>query len=633
LLQKIRLKHFRSHRNTPLHFQRLTFIRGLNRTGKSSIRLAIEIALSGRNEVTDEGGKGWEELIEEGAPFATVELEFDEYTIFVKLDRNAGRTFKVSFPNSTTILGTHAQGWIAQNIAAPDIINACLNATRFFSMKTDDQSDLLARVLLPATLEIEPAIGEWLKANNLSVVLKSSLFATIEATHKLIANARTEVNRKLRDLKNIEEPEIPAMTRDSVKANVNALRADEGILLRRISAACEIITAVQRDIEQITALDRQIAEQQDQLNATTTVATLLSLDERTALLAIADKAQDHYQLNGYLSTYQTQLQRITEALEHLMYATESDTCPTCKQAITPEIRQTLFAPLNRERDELHAKIVAIKNRFDTEGNPADANQRLQRDNEAINTRMRLADTRDTLQAQRDECEQRIADRKLPPESGDGSLEQLTAALEAVKQNIVKGLDVLVKVVEQEDRHSEYRKQIAARAVAEARHAELEKLLEYFGPAGIKARLIAERLNIFTEKVNAVLRFWNYEMQFNIEPFIIRVHEFDTTFSLSPKQLSASEKYRLGVAFAVAIAQWTGFNMLICDAAEILDKVDKWQLAQALLQSDIQQAIVCATGIAGTFEAGGTAFYTLSKEQGVTEYQLDEETEVREAVGA
>jgi hypothetical protein len=632
-LLRLKLRHFRSHRNTTLHFQRLTFIRGLNKSGKSGVVLAILMALAGRNDVTDEGGRGWEDLIEEGAPQATIELEFEPYTIMVKLDRSVGRTFKVVFPNSTTIIGRHAQEWIAVNIATPDIVSACLNATRFFSMDKKDQAALLAQVLLPATLEIEPAVGDWLKANNLSIVLRPSLFATIEATYKAIADARTEVNAKLRDLKNIEEPEQPTSTRDDVKAKVNALRAKEATAISELVGAGTSIENAQRESANLESLDRQIAEKQEQLNATTTVATLLSLDERAALLAVANKAQDHYQLSGYLSTYQAQLQRIAEALEHLMYATESGTCPTCKQPITAEIRDTLFGPLQAERDDLNGKILAIQHRFNADGNPAAANQRLQVDNDAIANRARITETLDHLRVQRAQCEERIAKQRLPPATGEGSVAQLTAALDSLKQRIVKDLDSLVKVVELEDRHAEYKKQIARREAAELRHAELEKLLAYFGPTGIKAKLIADRLDIFTKRVNAILQFWDYEMEFSIDPFLIRIHEFDSVISLSPRQLSASEMYRMGVAFGTAIAQWTGFNMLICDGADILDKPDKWQLAQALLHSDLDQAIVCSTGIAGTFTAGGTAFYTLSKQAGITIDNLDEETEEGEAGAA
>jgi DNA repair exonuclease SbcCD ATPase subunit len=622
-LIRLRLKHFRSHRNTTLHFQRLTFIRGKNRTGKSSIVMAIALAMSGRNEVTDEGGKGYEDLIEDGASGASIELEFDSFSITVKLDRNTGRSFKVSLPNGRAILGRPATDWIAEHVATPDIVSACLSATRFFAMSVNDQAALLAHVLLPETLVLDPSVSEWLQANQLAVIVRPSLFATIEATYKSIAEARTDASRRIRDLKNIEEPDQPTSTRDEVKAKLQVLRDEEASLNRSLAEAREAIAADARNTEQITALDRQITEHRDRLVHS---PALLPPDERSQLLTVAGKAQEHYELNGYLLAHQARVQAINDLLGALMSATESGACPTCKSPITPETREAIFGPLQRERDELNGKILEIQHRFTADGNVTEAVQSLERDDRNTSVRQRIGDAIEQLVAQKQQCEQRRATLQLPPEEGIGSIAILSGALDDRKQRIVKGLEVLVKVVELEDRHSEYRRQLAERTALETRHAELERLLDYFGPSGIKAKLISERLDIFTAKVNAVLQFWSYSMQFSIEPFTNRIHEFDTLVTLSPKQLSASEKYRLGVAFAVAIAQWTGFKMLICDGAEILDKNDKWQLAQALIQSDIEQAIVVATGVAGTFEEAGTIFYTLSKQAGVTVENLDEEYE-------
>src|SRR5277367_4265108 len=127
-LQKITLKKFRSHRHTVLPLERVTFVRGLNKSGKSSVAMGVAMVLSGRCDVTDEGGKGFEELIEEGAQNATVALTYDDdLTLSLVMDRTAGRTYKVETPQRT-ILGKQAQQWIAENIAPPDVVSAALNA-------------------------------------------------------------------------------------------------------------------------------------------------------------------------------------------------------------------------------------------------------------------------------------------------------------------------------------------------------------------------------------------------------------------------------------------------------------------------------------------------------------------------
>ena len=57
-ITNIELKDFRNHESTELALAPLTIIKGKNNSGKTSIRHAIEIALTGRAEFTDRGGHG-----------------------------------------------------------------------------------------------------------------------------------------------------------------------------------------------------------------------------------------------------------------------------------------------------------------------------------------------------------------------------------------------------------------------------------------------------------------------------------------------------------------------------------------------------------------------------------------------
>jgi DNA repair exonuclease SbcCD ATPase subunit len=618
-IRRIKMKHFRSHGNTVITLQRVNFFRGLNRTGKSSVRLAIAMTLAGRcDDVTDEAGHGFELLIAESAQTATVVLEFDDAVITLTLDRTARKTLKVE-TSGRTILGRQAQDWIAENIAPPDVISACLNATRFLKMSEDDQATLLARVLLPEKLPIEPVVADWLADNKLALVERNSLFATIEATYKVIANARTDVSRTVRDLKNIAEPDPVPTPREEVKAKLHALEEERTSVNNRLLTLTNAEASAKMTIDQIAQIEQQIAEYEQKLAA---IPAALIADQRKQLQNVANLATRHAQLKATLSDDRNTLATVQKLIAELDESSESGVCPTCKQPISNEAREKMFEPLMRRQNEANAAIIRIEKQLSSDGDPQQAARELNEDREHHTARLQIIDVRDQLRAKLEQCRKSA---KRPDEFAE-EIDQLQVDAETLKNRYTKGLDVLVKAVELEERHSEYQKQMKLREAAERRYAELEKLLEYFGPSGIKATLIRERLDMFTTKVNAVLAWWGYSLRFTIEPYALWIMEDESRIALQPNQLSDSERYRLGIAFAHAMAEWTGFGFLIADAAEILDKPDKWQLAQLLLQSDLDQALLFSTGVAGTFEATGTAFFTFSKTQGVSSCATDAETE-------
>lgn len=560
-IQRIRLKNFRSHKHTVISLERINFIRGMNKSGKSSIAVAIEMALAGRCAVTDEAGKGFEQLIRHGEQVATVTLEGDTFTVTLQLDRTAGRTLKVETAGST-FRGRQAQEWISENVATPDVINAAMNAWRFMDSTENEQAALLARVLLPTKLELAPEVSAWLAGSRLAVVERGSLFATIEATHKAIAAARTDVNRKLRDLKAIVEPEPDdAPQAGTVTTQMAARRA----------AVEEAIALLKVGLPELSG-------------------KLLTEKERQTLEAKAKLRERLPELRAALSREQADLAKVREHLTH----DETQTCPTCKAHLSEEARETLFAPFRQMVATCQAAIERLEKELEAAEEGEAAARQISIDN-----------------ANRQECR-----------DAETTLQHKQEQLEAI--NATK---TLVATATFEARQASYREQMKERARAEARLAELEKLLDYFGPHGIRAKLIAERLSLFTDRVNAVLDWWGYSIEFSIEPYALRITEIDAETGaagppLIPKQLSASERYRLGVAFGIAIADWTGLRLLVADGSDILDKNDKWSFAQGLLQSDLKQAVMTSTGVAGTFEAVGTAFFTLSKHNGITATEVD-----------
>jgi len=409
-------------------------------------------------------------------------------------------------------------------------------------------------------------------------------------------------------------------SRDTVKAKLTEIQTQQAEVNRKITLLSTRAAGAQQQKEQQQRSQLEI----DRLaGLVAAFPHLLTAAARKKLEASAKLQARHAEIRALLVTERAEQASIEATIEKLSKHDEQGVCPTCKSLITEESRKAMYAPYMTRLNDAHAAVHRLEKELAEGGDSAGAIAQLAADTTERERQDAVTTSLTNLRQQHSNLFE--GPEQQPPDFPE-TLEALHADLEALKARVVRGLEVLVKIVELEEAQRVYTKQLEERGVAETRLAELEKLLDYFGQNGIKAKLIAERLDLFTERVNAVLAWWGYALAFTIEPYQLRITETDAPhIVLMPSQLSESESYRLGVAFSIAIAMWTGLKFVIADAAEILDKQDKWSFAQGLLASDLDQAILTSTGIAGTFEAQGTAFYTFSKAEGITATELDATT--------
>lgn len=146
--------------------------------------------------------------------------------------------------------------------------------------------------------------------------------------------------------------------------------------------------------------------------------------------------------------------------------------------------------------------------------------------------------------------------------------------------------------------------VASQKVEQAlKVAELDALCAAYGPKGIRERLLLARLDGLRGGINEALRGFGLTIAFGSEPWAITVNDLPVSLA------SASERFRLGIAFQIALAQVTGFKFVLVDAVDILDRANRAAmfglLEDALAQGHIEQAIVTATM---TNEAALTAKY-------------------------
>lgn len=123
----------------------------------------------------------------------------------------------------------------------------------------------------------------------------------------------------------------------------------------------------------------------------------------------------------------------------------------------------------------------------------------------------------------------------------------------------------------------------------------EDVSEGSPPNGAVIHHAGRQLEPLKEKLNQQLAIFSYTCNLTLEPFEIRVLHYGGGPGFLLKQLSESERFRFGIAFQLALATATGIRFIVIDRADVLDRAKRKELTSLLLRSDIEQAIVLATG--------------------------------------
>ncbi|MCK9601662.1 MAG: hypothetical protein M0R06_21650, partial [Sphaerochaeta sp.] len=131
--------------------------------------------------------------------------------------------------------------------------------------------------------------------------------------------------------------------------------------------------------------------------------------------------------------------------------------------------------------------------------------------------------------------------------------------------------------------------------AAARAIRLEHLATLFGPAGIKQHLLTRTMGAVIERAAENLSLITggmYELDAQAEPDFHLV----VNGNIELRQLSTSERMRVGIACAEALAHASGLRLLVIDDVEILDVGNRGLLTAWLMDrmADHDTIIVLST---------------------------------------
>lgn len=630
-IEKLMLENFRSHTREEFSFDRLNFVVGRNATGKSSVQMAIEFLLTGKCSATGGGGRGAEDLIRLGAK---------DFKIAAQINlTNAERMGKMVPTSLTRCKSAHSHTFAINGGMIPvdqaeagirnllgvsgEVLSAVLDADRFVEMSEAEQKRILASVLdvQPATLPAE-IVKDMQALGFVNVPATMARVTEVDQMHAHFFALRTSVKRTLKDLGELTRPEAPADMPDSklVWKRLQSLRDDlTALTTRRDGRVRDYQNLLVRRTELAEQIDEDAAEAQRkignwakengegrhmvELQITETAKAILTSAEERRLMETEGRAGEVESIQREIHKLDAQIAERQQCIDELV-AMDSEKCPTCHRALNLKTRgeiQSNMAQMQdslvRDRDKLRAVLEKL-------GDPDAAKQKLNVHRAAMLARTRLQAELRALESQTGpelaDLEKRIAAAKkkletLPameePNTGD-----LDSEMAVLVERIANGEATLDRVKSIEAGQAAWKQWVAQRERREREVEALDRLCDYFGPNGVKARMVGDRVGPFTALMNHELALFGYFAEFTMEPYQFSVAENRLAGARlrSLRMLSESERFRFGVAFQIALAMATGPRFVVIDRADVLDGEARHTLTQMLIDSELDQAIVLST---------------------------------------
>ena len=608
------LENYRSHRKTSFELNRLTVIRGANHSGKSSIEQAVETVLARRNATTGDNGQGLIDSIRFGEDKAIIKLGLE-------WDGQAGIELRASVTTKSgleiVLRRPGDKEWdpvpLGNRLTKDRAILSCLCNNRYFVGLDDKrQKAVLASIVLPDAIELPTEVRADLDASMYPWSNSVELFLQIEATYKYMFKKRTEVNAIQSDWRAPDRGQpYQGPPIDEIRAKLNQRqneRADLAVKQNNLTRAIDDARRRKADFEhKATEADVKAQKERDERRE---IAKALGKDALKAVKLMAEGLAEAEAIDkrtaertGKLDALKDQLSKL-RGLEDL-----GGKCPTCMQAITEDVIEAIFTPLNNEYQALYQQQTADFDRRKALGDPAGAQKKLDA-HKTVEADLKRIDTR-IGNLEREASVAREEAAKIDPESLPKA-DTLDAEIKELDSRIEKGVSVIHLAAGAEEREKAYQAALTHKKEIDETQARLERLVEYFGPKGVKAKLIAEHIGPFEEKINKVLARWGYRCGLAIEPeYGFKVAIAGGKYESHLHQLSLSEQYRFSVAFSTALAVVSGWKFMVCDGADVLDEKGRSALNGALLGSELDQAIILATDLRETAPAiPGVAFIRL-----------------------
>ncbi|MFZ0340193.1 MAG: AAA family ATPase [Terracidiphilus sp.] len=505
-IQRLVLKNFRSHQETVLELDRFNFIRGPNGCGKSSVQMALEYLFTGRCELTDGGGRGAEALIRSGEKELEVSATLESGETICR--RRTPRAQAVEI-NGKRVPIDAAENFLTKQFGSADVLSAVLNADRFVEMSEAEQQRLLAQLVDAGKVEIPGEIRDALRAINEEPPKLASV-VDVEAAHKHFYDLRTEVNRALKALSQMEKPIVPSdlPSVQEVRSKLEELRQQKERLIAQKAESDACWQNAQARLKQVQA---EIEEASSEI---------LSPSQEQELLQLESQQSHTEKLQQELTDLIAEQRTVEKALATARGF--KDKCPTCGQPISPAAKAKEVEALGERLADLEGLIQGTREELNEFGNLnlEVARSSLESHRRALARRAKLL------------VEQSKVQGAQKPDAAD-----LESRLTILAERINKGERVLEKAQQGHSAQQAWEAHVREKSNLETRVGLLDRLVEFLGPNGAMMAQASSGIGSFAQSLNTHLAALGYACNFTLDPFEIRIiSSTDNHCGLSLKQL-------------------------------------------------------------------------------------------------
>jgi DNA repair exonuclease SbcCD ATPase subunit len=577
-IKAITLKDFRNHRNTRIECDRLTVIKGPNGAGKSSIRQALEVALTGRCEATDRAGRGLADLIRSGAKEAEIILEIEGLGEVRRRIRPSGSSLQVAgWSGSTKVqqellfreLGTDA-----------DQVAALLNVGYFLDLPPKEQTEMLFRLAGAVTKDhvleaVQSSGAEW--PADMDIPDRPTADWFDRAYREIYARrreARKALERARGRLEGMAASGLPGGVSPGdlprIEEELRALekRRDE-VLRRRAEAAAartrkaELERSLQSMRSELSGRKEELAECEP------------TVDAEEAAECLERARGEEAELGKAAAGLAVEIRALDGALAALKKT--SGKCPLAPEIISCPLQGEKLKALVKELEGKRGGLVreheaAVKRGTEIAAEIRALEEVLGRERQRELLLSEIAQ----LEADISSLEKELTG--LPPadEAQDEDLKGLEEEIHKLME-LAAGLRARERAQAERARLAEE----VARLEAEAENLEILAALLGPGKDGIRASFLRLALGELHGRISANLESL---MPWSSGNLVLETDpEFRLTLrGLEVRQLSASERMRLGIAVSEALAHLSGLRLLVIDDVEMLDAGNRALLSSFLL---------------------------------------------------
>ena len=599
-ITNITLSDFRNHVMTDLALAPLTIVKGKNAAGKTSIRHALEVALTGRAEFTDRGGRGLVDAIRVGAKKATIAIGIESLG---EVHRNISPSGSMLQISDWTGTATAQQDLLYQKLGADgDLISALLNVSQFIALPPRDQKDMLFALARPeiSAGQLMGAVNDYAEkqgAGNLLDVLRGLIQIPetvgpdwLDQAYKLIFSARTEAKKdrdtlagRVEGLAEVPTDLPPLDQLDKLASQIATLEGQRDTLTKKVAA-------VQAAEGRRAALVKEEEATRNSLEAYVEAEKYLTETDPVPLGARHGEILGELErVRGESHEAQGEIRAIDAALPVLKKA--KGDCPLApglvKCTMTADDRKALVKDFGAKRKQLvsaHEKAMAETEKLICE------RDKIETELETAKEAEDNAEKKAYFVARLEEVQSELA--ALPEAVG---LDLVRSEITSLAERIDNGKEMAarMKVAAEGAERLAVVRETAAEASAMA--DSLEALAILFGPTGIKAKLLSSTMGAVIERAAENLSLITgglYELDAQADPdFHLIVNG-----NIELRQLSTSERMRVGIACAEALAHASGLRLLVIDDLEILDVGNRGLLSEWLRgrMADHDTVIVLST---------------------------------------